>query len=357
MNAPTDDRSGTTWVDVPEAPPIPGLRFRRSHRDDADYAAGARVACAAALVDEIPWQPTPEHIRDDWEQPSTLDPIDDLLLAEIDGTVVGYGVVSRMVRDGVTVFSLDGSVHPDHRRRGIGGAIFAHDLRRAEARAATEPPEAAIDFGAFAQETEHAFIAMIEANGFRPVRWFHLMGRDLHQAIPDAPLPDGLEIRPLTADHYRAVLDAETEAFRDHWGAHDPTPETFDQTYGKKEFEPDLWVVAWAGDEVAGVVQNWIWADENVALGVRRGWLEHISVRRPWRRIGLARAITAESLRRLAARGLDEGMLGVDADNPNGALGLYLGLGFTVVSRSFPYRREYARPTTPTDRDAVPDRV
>src|SRR6266540_544910 len=48
-----------------------------------------------------------------------------------------------------------------------------------------------------------------------------------------------------------------------------------------------------------------------------RGWLERISVRRPWRRRGLARAITAESLRRLRAAGLSEAMLGVDSENPN----------------------------------------
>ena len=96
--------------------------------------------------------------------------------------------------------------------------------------------------------------------------------------------------------------------------------------------------MAWDGDEVAGVVQNWIWPEENAHLGVARGWLEHISVRRPWRRRGLARAITAEALRRLAAAGMTDAMLGVDADNPTGALGLYEGLGFDVEQRSQIYR-------------------
>jgi ribosomal protein S18 acetylase RimI-like enzyme len=102
-------------------------------------------------------------------------------------------------------------------------------------------------------------------------------------------------------------------------------------------------VVAWDGDEIAGVVQNWIWPTENAELGVERGWLEHISVRRPWRRRGLARAITAESLRRLRDRGMTDAMLGVDADNPNGALGLYEGLGFAVDKRSSVYRRALPR--------------
>ena len=98
-----------------------------------------------------------------------------------------------------------------------------------------------------------------------------------------------------------------------------------------------MWVVAWEGDEIAGVVQNWIFPDENEKLGVARGWIEHISVRRPWRRRGLGRAITAESLRQLKAAGMTDAMLGVDAENPTGALGLYEGLGFEVYQRSIAY--------------------
>jgi ribosomal protein S18 acetylase RimI-like enzyme len=79
-------------------------------------------------------------------------------------------------------------------------------------------------------------------------------------------------------------------------------------------------------------------------MGVRRGWLEHISVRAPWRRRGLARAMTAESLRRLRDAGMTEAMLGVDADNPTGALGLYQRLGFEVDARSTAYRRPLTRP-------------
>ena len=140
-------------------------------------------------------------------------------------------------------------------------------------------------------------------------------------------------------EQHRAIIDAEDEAFRDHWGSRRMTEEDFQITFGRPQLDTDLWVVAWDGDDIAGVVQNWIWPEENATLGVRRGWLEHISVRRPWRRRGLARAITAESLRRIRAAGMTDAMLGVDMDNPNGALGLYQGLGFVEHHRSTSYRR------------------
>ena len=44
--------------------------------------------------------------------------------------------------------------------------------------------------------------------------------------------------------------------------------------------------------------------------------------------------MTAEALRRLKGAGMEDAMLGVDAENPTGALGLYEGLGFEVDHRS-----------------------
>jgi ribosomal protein S18 acetylase RimI-like enzyme len=178
----------------------------------------------------------------------------------------------------------------------------------------------------------------LDGHGLEPIRWFFLMRRATLDDIPDAALPDGLEFRPVTPDQHRAIFDAEVEAFRDHWSSREKTDEDLERTLKREELDTDLWVVVWDGDEIAGVVQNWVWAEENATLGVARGWLEHISVRRPWRRRGLGRAITAEALRRLAAAGLTEACLGVDAENPTGALGLYEGLGFDVHQRWITHR-------------------
>ena len=143
----------------------------------------------------------------------------------------------------------------------------------------------------------------------------------------------------MTPDQHRTIFDAESEAFLDHWGSHVWGDDLFRSTFAKSELDTSLWVVAWEGDQVAGVVENWIWPEENRKLGLHRGWLERISVRRPWRRRGLARAITAASIVRLREAGLDDAMLGVDSENPNGALGLYTGLGFAIYRRSSAYQR------------------
>ena len=159
--------------------------------------------------------------------------------------------------------------------------------------------------GAFAEDAEAGHRALLAAAGFEPVRHFFLMRHGAARAVPDAAAarrhrdPAG---RPRTST--ASIFDAEIEAFRDHWGHREMTESDVRATFGRAELDTDLWVVAWDGDEVAGVVQNWIWPEENARLGVKRGWLEHISVRRPWRRRGLARAITARSLVKLRDAGL-----------------------------------------------------
>ncbi|MGH2445029.1 MAG: GNAT family N-acetyltransferase [Candidatus Limnocylindria bacterium] len=89
---------------------------------------------------------------------------------------------------------------------------------------------------------------------------------------------------------------------------------------------------------------NAIYAEENEALGVRRGWLDTVFTRRPWRRRGLARALIVRSLHVLRQRGMSGAVLGVDAENPSGALGLYESTGFGVSEKSTAWRKPMGDP-------------
>lgn len=331
----------TGLSDLPEAPTVPGLpgvRFR-PFGDASDYERLAGLMAACNRHDGIPWLPTVSNLRSEMEHRSSLDPSRDVLLAELDGRTVAMTGVERVVRDGVPVYEMMGAVLPECRRRGLGSALLDWTLARIRQRAPLEDPGAAVAVGGDAEEQEVGHRALLGRAGFEPVRHFFLMRRPTLDDVPDAPLPDGLELRPVTDDQRRPILQAEFEAFEDHWGSRERSEESFAATLARAELDTNLWVVTWDGDQIAGVVENWIWSEENEQLGVKRGWLERISVRRPWRRRGLARSLTALSLVRLREAGMEEAMLGVDSENANGALGLYEGLGFEVHSRSAAYRR------------------
>jgi GNAT superfamily N-acetyltransferase len=157
--------------------------------------------------------------------------------------------------------------------------------------------------------------------------------------IPDLPLPEGLEVRPAEPEHYRPIWAALDEAFEDSWGATEWRWEWFEDWMEGPTFDPTLWQVAWAGDEVAGQVLPFINEAENKEYERLRGYTEFISVRRPWRRRGLAKALIARALRVQKKRGLQESALGVDTQNEHGALQLYQTMGFRPVRKSTTFRK------------------
>jgi ribosomal protein S18 acetylase RimI-like enzyme len=57
------------------------------------------------------------------------------------------------------------------------------------------------------------------------------------------------------------------------------------------------------------------------------GYVDQLAVRRPWRRRGLGSLLLLTAFAALRERGCPEAVLGVDSDNPSGAVGLYERLG------------------------------
>jgi mycothiol synthase len=323
-----------------DTPAIPGLRFRR-FGGDPDFAALAELIATANLADGIEELPDAPTLRSEFEHRADFDPRLDTIFAEVDGRLVGYGEVARSVRAGTSVYSTSGSVHPDWRRRGLGRAILRHNERRLREMATDHEDPGGRVLNAWIDDDAGGARELLKAEGYQPVRYGFAMRRPNLADLPAAPLPDGIEVRPVRPEDHRAIYDADTEAFLDHWEARERTEEDFEAMFAAPYLDTSLWRVAWAGDQVAGSVMPTIWATENERLGIRRAWLEHISVRRPWRRRGVAQALIVSALEGLRKGGIDEAMLGVDGENPTGALGLYESLGFVVKARGSTWRKAW----------------
>lgn len=315
----------------------------RPYAGEADLVDIARLENAEAEADGIHRRTSVEEMASNYAHPNaSFDPARDVTIAEIDGDVVAAArreVVDTT--DGHREYRLDGIVEPAWRRRGIGGMLLRDNIRRARELAAVEHPASPI-LGSWSWDTQRGDIALLEREGFGTARWFFDMVRPNLHDVPAVPLPEGLELRPIDGSLAKPVWDADVEAFADHWGGFDHSQEQLQRWLDNPHTDLSLWVVAFDGDEIAGGVLNSIDEEQNAALGVRRGWLSSVFTRRPWRRRGLASALIARSLDLLRERGQTSAALGVDADNPSGALGLYEGLGFAVDQRSTAWRRELA---------------
>jgi mycothiol synthase len=312
---------------LPDAPPIPGLRFR-PFDPGRDYGGLVALIRDAHLADGVPWIPTVENLRSDHEHGGEYDPRRDLLVALVDGTIVGASKTNVRTRADGPSHHVEGWVSPPFRRRGLGRALLhwaeahARDVALADGRAGER------SLSSWSDESQVGAVALYESEGYAIVRYGFIMVRDLAEPIPAAPLPDCLEVRPVDPTDHRRIWDADEEAFRDHWNAGERTDADFEGWFASPELDTSLWRVAWDGDTIAGSVMNSIFPVENETLGQRRGWLEHVSVRRPWRRRGLAAALIADSMRALRDAGMTEAALGVDAENLSGALRVYEALGF-----------------------------
>lgn len=315
-----------------------------------DYHGLAAAVNASLAADGIHNSASAEELEVFYQNLAGFDPAEDGLLAWLGDRVRGEAYLIQMLEDsGRRIYFHHTYLDPKVRIPGVLSAMMDYVEARAGWLHGQRPQEQDAALRTVASEGERAYLLEITRRGYKAERYFYQMVRPTLHDIPQPPVPDGIELRPVRQEHMRAIWDAKEEAFQDHWGHRQPTEQDYQRFLDDPVQDPARWVVAWDGDEIAGMVLNFIDDDENRQWDRARGYTEDISVRRPWRRRGLATYMIAESLRRLRDLGMRETALGVDVDNPSGALTLYERLGYQVERRSTSYVRQA------TARSSAPD--
>jgi GNAT superfamily N-acetyltransferase len=332
----TTDKS----IALPNAPAIEGLTFRH-FRGDEDWPGILKVNNASKIADGLEYDlHTLETIKHTYENSPNHDPYVDMLIAEVNGEMVAYNrIFFERELEGDRVYSHFGFVLPEWRGKGIGRSMIHWAEGRAREIDARKQDEGTSYIGSVSHSSMAGLENLLKSESYEPVRYeFYMRTPDLEH-IPDVPMPEGLELRPARPEHYRAIFDANQEAFRDHWGARESEEGDFEAFMTHPFMQPELWVVAWDGDQVAGSILNYINHEYNRTTGSKLGYTEWITVRRPWRRRGLARAMLARSMRVHRELGMTQTGLGVDTQNPSGALQLYESMGYQVVDTTTIYRK------------------
>jgi mycothiol synthase len=316
----------------------------RGWRSDIDYHEVAAIMAACRVADGYDTSRTADQFRAAIMSWSGFDPAEGLRLAVDDGQVVGfaYGACDGDNPDIGRILYHGGGVLPSWRRRGIGSRLLTEAQAAARRHAARRPgpaPRTAV-YRTLVAEADHDARRFLEAGGYEIARYCFAMVRPTLADPPSPDLPPGLEARPATPANATQIVRAMAEAMSDDWGV----PEYSDADLASTLRHPlwgqtDVWQVAWDGDEVAGGVLGFINEEENRELGRARGYTECIFTRRPWRGRGIATALIGRNLRLLAERGMTEAALGVDAQNPTGALSLYERVGFQRTRTDLFYQR------------------
>ena len=316
----------------PVVPRHPDVVFRPATADDVDALHTAIVA--SDRHDHPTWVTPREEVADMFEL-SHVDPARDLLVAVTpDGAIVAMGwAMLHPVQDAALHAYLQGTVHPDWRRRGIGtvliGWLYA---RTSEMLAATgSPGEAAIFQYVDEGNTDAATLG--ERLGLETERWFTSMQRDLSEPIDGPPASDGVELVGYTADRSADVLEARNDAFRDHWGSLPSTPERWGQFVDGPFLRPDLSTLALADGRVVAFCLASVNEEDWEALGAPNTYIDLIGVVRDHRGRRLAPAVIARTLEAAKAAGLEQAVLDVDTASKTGANRLYERLGFRATQR------------------------
>lgn len=257
-------------------------------------------------------QPASE-LRQYWESPD-VDFERDVLVAEAsDGSLVGYADLGAQ---GEHVW-LDVRGREPEPLRAL--------LDEIEARAAEKKPGAKLI--GYTSESDQVVLDLYEQAGYRVTRHSYRMEFSLAGGPPEPEWPDGFAVRTFRLGEEERVYEAHMSSFADTWMFEREPFELWSHWFLKDTaFDPSLWFLIEAGDELAGIALTRVSENEPDL-----GWVRILGVTPEFRQRGLGQALLRHTFAEHASRGLERVGLGVDAQNPTGAVRVYERAGMHVA--------------------------
>ncbi|MGW3346665.1 GNAT family N-acetyltransferase [Nonomuraea rubra] len=253
----------------------------------------------------------------------------------------GYLPVRQSAEGGVHVLRLWGGVHPAYRRRGFGRRIVAWAAGAAGGLSERAFPGVPAEIHLGAYDGDPGANALAGQAGFTAVRRFATMRRDLADGLPAPRTPAGVSIATWTPELDDGARHVRNESFRDHWGSVPHTMESWaGHIVGTHNFLPRASFLALAEGRAVGTLITHAAPHAPNHEGHAR--IQIIGTLKEWRGRGVAGALIAHALASFVRQGYSSTSLGVDLDNPTGAVGVYERAGFTVTRSS----TNYALPVT-----------
>ena len=316
------------------------LRSRSYTDEDAQAVCDLLNLCDA--VDKLDDNYSVDDLRREFEDPQLDKHKDMRLWHSSEGILVGFGQIWVRTQNDEAEGGTYIRIHPEYRQHNLETEVLAWAegrLREAQGQSGNR-----LVLRLWMPDTYKYMRDIADNNGFKTERYFFEMIRPLNEAIEEPKFPEGYTLRHITAgDPAERWVDMFNMSFIDHWNHHPMTVEEHKHTLASPKYVPERDLVAVAPDgEFAAFCFCLIDPEDNKRNNRSEGWIDILGTRRGHRKIGLGKAMLLSGLLRLKADGMETAKLGVDAENPTGALRLYESVGFRVRTTSISTSKELA---------------
>jgi ribosomal protein S18 acetylase RimI-like enzyme len=300
------------------------LMAARSRTDDWHYCHVGELQFAFFMV--LCHMDPQQHIRL-WHDPA--------------GGLIAYAILGEDP-------SLDWQVSPEQEWTGIESQALAWaETRVAELR--TQDPRAwGGPLVSGSREDNAERLGFLESHGFRYKGEFAEVNmiRSLRDPIPEAPLPAGYQVRPVSETGELTRRAAAQREVWHPWTVGNVTDEDYTRFMRLPGYDRDLDLVAAAPDgAIAAYVNGWVDPVNRI------GDFGPVGALPAFRRLGLTRAVLLEGLRRMRSRGMDRVCVSTTVTNTP-ARGLYESIGFRIVNRYLDFTKAEC---FESERAGVPD--
>jgi len=248
----------------------------------------------------------------------------DTLTAFIEGELAGYAEL----RDGDAPFIFLASRND----LDLGYQLLSLLEQKAAARA-----DETIELITQISERNQPLIQLFASSGYRSNLSFIIMELKLETPPKNPEWTKGVTVRAfVTGQDEEATYRTDEEAGEDK-GYHTPlTYEGWIKRMGmdRETFDPSIWFLAFEENDIVGVALNAYDRDSDTV------WVDHLGVRRAWRKRGIGKALLLHSFDEFYRRGIKTVKLSVDSKSLTNAPRLYENVGMKTVQEYHIYRKE-----------------
>ncbi|MEA2026497.1 MAG: GNAT family N-acetyltransferase, partial [Chloroflexota bacterium] len=160
---------------LPRTPPIPGFYFR-PYRGEEDLLPLVELLRAADEANGEEMVASIDRLRVHYRNMTRIDPTRDVILGFVDDRLVAHSFIEWAdTAYGERHFNSLGSIHPDWRRRGIGGAMMARNETRLLEIVTAQNRDGTPVLTTWMQDLDLGAIALAKQRGYEHARVYHHM--------------------------------------------------------------------------------------------------------------------------------------------------------------------------------------